>query len=84
VRTLGKVAVPSRKKRLALGSKSFTIGPGKSKRVAVKVSKAGRKVLAQTKRLRTRASVNAHDAANVSKKASAKVTLKLAKQRKRR
>jgi DNA-binding beta-propeller fold protein YncE len=84
MRTLGKVAVPSRKKRLALGSKSFTIAPGKSKRVALKVSKAGRKVLAQTKRLRTRASVNAHDAAKVRKKTSAKVTLKLAKQRKRR
>jgi DNA-binding beta-propeller fold protein YncE len=84
LRTLGKVAVPSRKKRLALGSKSFTIAPGKSKRLAVRLSKTGRKALARTKRLRTRASVNAHDAANVSKKTSAKVTLKLAKKRKRR
>ena len=74
-----------RRKRLALGSKTFTIAPGKSNAWPLKPRKPA-KVLAEEgpSAFGTRASVNAHDAANVSKKTSAKGTLKLAKQRKRR
>jgi hypothetical protein len=54
---------------------SFTVATGKTKKVAVKLSKATLKSLRKKGRLKTTATAQAHDAAGASKTTHGKVTL---------
>ena len=59
-----------------LGSASFTLAAGSSKKLKVKLTRAGKKLLARNHKAKSHAVVNAHDAAGHSKRTTATVTLK--------
>jgi hypothetical protein len=62
--------------KASLGSKPFAMGPGKTARVGITLSKALRKRLAKRKRLNATQVVNSFDARGVSVRTSGKLTLK--------
>jgi CSLREA domain-containing protein len=76
------LASTAKRKALKLGKGKFTIQPGKSKRVRVKLTKKARKLLAKRRKLVTRATAKARDGAGTKKTRTAKVKLKLAKKKK--
>jgi DNA-binding beta-propeller fold protein YncE len=88
--TAGKVRVPRRSgarraaKRLLLGQAGFNIASGKAVKVPVQISKAGRRVLARRRVLKSKASITAHDRLMTVKKTAFSVRLKPPKRPKRR
>jgi hypothetical protein len=61
---------------VSLGRASFSIAAGGQARVRVRVSRAGRRLFAHTRRLRGRAASAAHDAAGLSQTTRARVTIR--------
>jgi hypothetical protein len=61
---------------VGLGRAAFSISAGGQAKAKVKVSRAGRRLFAHTRRLRGRAASAAHDAAGLSKTTSARVTIR--------
>ncbi len=59
-----------------LGRAGFSIAAGGQAKVKVRVSRAGRRLFAHTRRLRGRAATAAHDTAGRSKTTSARVTIR--------
>jgi len=88
--TAGKVRVPrkgrsrGKAKRLLLGQAGFNIVSGKAVRIPVQISKAGRKVIARRRVLKSRATIQAHDRLMTSRKTAFSVRLKPPKPPKRR
>jgi hypothetical protein len=90
--TAGKVRarpVAARRKKkkariLKLGSANFSIPPGTTRKLKIKLSKKAFTLLKQKKRLKAIETVVAHDSRNVSKTAKAKVTLKAPKAKKKK
>jgi trimeric autotransporter adhesin len=80
--TVGAFA-SAKKKRLKLASKKFSIKGGAKKKVTLKLSRKGKRLLARKRKLRVRLRVSAKDATGASAKASKKLTLKRAKKKKR-
>jgi DNA-binding beta-propeller fold protein YncE len=87
--TAGKVRVPRRGKargaarRLLMGQAGFNITSGKAVKIPIQISKAGRKVLARRRVLKTNATINAHDRLMTSRKTAFSVRLKPPKRPKR-
>jgi hypothetical protein len=79
-----KVAAKKKKKVLTLGSSTFSIKPGTTGKVTIKLSKAARKLLAKRKNLNVLEIVVAHDSRNVAKTTKANVTLKAPKAKKKK
>jgi hypothetical protein len=73
-----------KKKVLTLGHSSFSIKPGTTGKVTIKLSKAARKLLAKKKKLKVLEIVVAHDSRNISKTTKAKITLKAPKAKKKK
>lgn len=79
VRTARRLTVPasrSHKRVLKLGSGKFRVGPGKTVRVRVKLTKSGRKLLALKHKVKAVATFTAHDQASQTKVTKVGVTLK--------
>jgi hypothetical protein len=79
--TAGKVRVPRGRKstspkRLLMGQAGFNIQSGKAVRIPVQISKAGRRVLARRRVLKTNATIQAHDRLMNSRKTAFSVRLK--------
>jgi len=70
----GKLTL-SAAKRMQLGSARFRIAAGSTRNVTVKLTKAGRKLLARKRKLRARAVVAASNAAGVQRTSSGAVQL---------
>lgn len=68
-------------KRIKAGSAKFTIAPGTSKRVKIKVRKKARRYLKHHRKLKTRATAKATDGFGVKKTRTATVTLKRKKKK---
>lgn len=88
LKTIGKfapkpasVSAAKKKKKhvVTVGSGSFSLAPGKSKGLPVKVSSAALKLLKAHKKLAVSETVVAHDSRGVVKRTSTKLTLKLPK-----
>jgi hypothetical protein len=62
--------------RRAIGSKSFKIAPGKTAKVNVRITRAGKKLLAKRRKLKAAATAVARDARGTAVKTPAKLTLK--------
>ena len=69
----------TKKKRIKVGHASFTLAPGQSKRVSIKVSSTARKYLKRHKSLKTRASAKTTDGVGTKKHTTATVKIKRAK-----
>jgi hypothetical protein len=68
LKTARAVAAQRRRKRvLALGRASFSIAPGKTAKVRVKVGKAGLRALRRAGRLSVRAAITSSNAAKTTK-----------------
>jgi hypothetical protein len=65
-----------RYKAVKVGAKSFKIPAGRSATVAVRITKAGRKLLARKRTLRTKATAVARDSRRKPETTTAKLTLK--------
>ena len=77
LKTAHKVMTASGKKKIVtLGSASFTIAAGKSAKVAVPLTKAGKNLVANHKSVSAIATATAHDGSGKTKKTSGNVTLK--------
>jgi hypothetical protein len=77
LKSLGAIIVSVRHKRvLTFGSAKFSIPAGKTRTVAIKLSKKALKLLAQKHKLKVLESVTAHDNRGVSKTTTTKLTLK--------
>jgi DNA-binding beta-propeller fold protein YncE len=80
--TAGKVRVPRKgrarraAKRLLLGQAGFNITSGKAVKIPVQISKAGRKVIARRRFLKSKATILAHDRLLTSRKTAFSVRLK--------
>ena len=84
LRTLTAVSAAKKKAKkaiLTLASGSFRIAGGSKKTIVLHLSSRARALLARSHTLRVLAIVLAHDAANVSDRTEARVTLHLAKKR---
>jgi hypothetical protein len=85
--TASKVRVPRHgrarraAKRLLLGQVGFNIASGKAVKVPIQISKAGRKVIARRRVLKSNASITAHDRLGTSKKTAFSVRVKPPKRR---
>jgi hypothetical protein len=74
----------ARKKRLLrIGRRSFSIRPGARKKIKIKLSRNGRRLIAKKGRVRIRARLSAKDAAGVARVASSVIRLKGKKRRQR-
>ncbi|MEA2375415.1 MAG: hypothetical protein QOD53_1878 [Thermoleophilaceae bacterium] len=71
----------TKKKRIKVGHATFTLAPGKSKRVSIKVSTAARKYLKAHRSLKTRASTKTRDGVGTKKSTHATVKIKRAKKK---
>jgi hypothetical protein len=79
LKTKSKVKDDKGNKRIVmLGSASFTIAAGKTKTVKVKLSKAGKFVMAHHKSVKTTATAKSHDSRNKSKTTTGAVKVKQA------
>src|SRR5205085_5814594 len=79
LKTKSKVMKPNGTRgKVTLGSASFTITSGKTKIVKVKLSKAGKFVMAHHKSVKTTATAKAHDSRNKSKTTTGDVKVKQA------
>jgi len=77
LKTAKKVMTSSGKKKVVtLGSATFSIAAGKSAKVAVPLSKAGKNLVANHKSVSAIATATAHDGSGKTKKTSGNVTLK--------
>jgi N-acetylneuraminic acid mutarotase len=82
LRTLRKVRVAtaaSRKPRarlLAVGSRRFSLKPARTASITIKLSKRARRMVSRKHSLRLKELVSSHDASQVAKKQSARVTVK--------
>ena len=74
--TLKPVAAKKKAKVLTLGRGSFSIAPGKTQEVTIKLSKNARKLLAKKHKLKTKQTVVGHDSRNLPKTTTGAVTLK--------
>jgi hypothetical protein len=86
--TAGKVLVAKRKPKarrraLKLGSSTFSIAPGQTGTIAIKISALGRKALARTGKLRANATFTLKNRAGQAAKNVSHVTLVQAKARKK-
>src|SRR3954454_19598018 len=80
-KTASKVVVARKKRILTLGSTTFTIQPGKTVKVPLKLSKKAYKLLKQKGKLKTIAKATIHDGVGTTNVRTAKVTLKAKKKK---
>jgi hypothetical protein len=84
LKTASKVPVlriAAKKKILTLGKSSFTIQSGKTAKVFVKLSRAGKRLLLKRGRLGAVATVTSKDGLGTSRSTKATITLKAKKKR---
>jgi hypothetical protein len=74
-------AAKHKRVRIRLGSKSFKVPAGKTRKVKIHVSRKGRRTLVKNGRLKARLSVKSSDGSGPAKVKTATVTLKPAKRR---
>jgi len=81
--TLKRLLLPKRafgsaakRRRVKLGSKSFSVKPGKTGKVRIKIRRRGRKLIGQRGKLAAKLTIKSHDGSGRNRTKTAKVTLK--------